>query len=89
MAKHIGDLLERAAGVEKPTGQRVAKNVHPGVRQPGATIRLAHGTPDDVGGHWFIYGRHVPNEDPAAHGLWAFRAHVVGNGSAGGGLVHL
>ena len=55
MAKHIGDLVERAAGVEKPTDQSCAGNA-PSVRQPGATIRLAHGMLDDLGGHCFITG---------------------------------
>ncbi len=63
--------------------QRVPKNVHPGARQPGAAMRLVHDTPDDVGGHGFVYRRHVPNKNPAARGLGAFRSQVFSDGGTG------
>jgi hypothetical protein len=57
-SEHARTFLGKSKGglaLRRPHTPSIRDAVQLTCTVPGATIRLAHGTPDDVGGYWFIY----------------------------------
>ena len=84
MSQDIGNLLERAAGVQQSASQRMTQDVHARVRQAGASIGFADGAPNNAGCHCRVCRRHMPNKDPPAGDFRPLISEVIRDGSASG-----